>query len=155
MWESDATARAAVEQSVASSTADLGSASALTGMAVSIEAIANGPRSMYGVTAGGAYAGDATISTGRFCHLGADGSYSQTLMALTRDANIREKSEGTWTVDDDGLVLSNGGRYSLLGYGSQPGVGRFLVLGNYSDTEARLKFTNPRGILQAQWLRAE
>jgi hypothetical protein len=56
MWESDATARAAVEQSMASSTADLGSASALTGVAVSIEAVANGQRSMYGVAAGGAYA---------------------------------------------------------------------------------------------------
>jgi hypothetical protein len=107
------------------------------------------------VTAGGAYAGDATISTGVYLTLGADGSYSQTLMALTRGSSIREKNAGTWTVDDDELVLSKGGRYSLLGYGTDPKAGRFLVVGNYSNTPSKLKLTNPRGILQALWLKAK
>lgn len=107
------------------------------------------------VNADGAYAGDATISTGTFFHLRADGSYSHTLIALTRGSNVREKDEGTWTVDDDELVLSEGGRFSLLGYGADPKVGRFLVLGKYSNAESRLKLTNPRGILQAQWLKAK
>lgn len=106
------------------------------------------------VTAGGAYAGDATISTGAYLRLGPDGSYSHTLLALTRDTTVREKSEGTWTVDDDDLVLSEGGRFSLLGYGSAAEVGRFLVLGNYANSESRLQFTNPRGLFQAQWFRA-
>ncbi|MBI2299605.1 MAG: hypothetical protein HYU66_11805 [Armatimonadetes bacterium] len=107
------------------------------------------------VTRDGAYAGDATTSTGAYFQLGADGSYSRTLMALTRGRNIREKDSGTWSVEDDELVLSKGGRYSLLGYGAEPKVGRFLVLGKYSNTKARLKLTDPRGILQAQWLRAK
>jgi len=76
-------------------------------------------------------------------------------MALTRGSSVREKNSGTWTVEDDELVLSKGGRYSLLGYGADSRAGRFLVLGNYSDNPARLKFTNPRGILQAQWLGAK
>lgn len=56
MWESDATARAAVAQSVASSTEDIGAASLLSGVEASIEAVTLGPRSAYGVAAGGAYA---------------------------------------------------------------------------------------------------
>jgi hypothetical protein len=52
-------------------------------------------------------------------------------------------------------VLSKGGRLSLLGYGNDPKIGRFMVVGNYANTKARLKFTNPRGILQAKWLRAK
>jgi len=107
------------------------------------------------VTAGGQYAGDATVSTGEYLKLGADGSYSYTLMALTRGSTMRDKNAGTWTVDDDELVLSQGGRYSLLGYGADPKAGRFLVMGNYSNNPAKLKFTNPRGILQAQWLKAK
>lgn len=104
------------------------------------------------ITRGGQYAGDATISSAAYFNLGADGSYSRTLMAVGAAGNIREKSSGTWTVDDDELVLSKGGRYSLLGCGAIPNVGRFLVIGNYSDQKVRLKYTNPRGILQAQWL---
>lgn len=107
------------------------------------------------VTRAGVYAGDATISTAAYFTLGSDGTYMRTLMAVGAAGNIREKDSGTWSVDDDELVLSKGARYSLLGYGADPKVGRFMVLGNYSNQKARLKFTNPRGILQAMWLRAK
>ena len=107
------------------------------------------------VTRGGQYAGDATVSTAAYFTLGADGSYSRTLMAVGAAGNIREKSAGTWSVDDDELVLNNGGRYSLLGYCADPKVGRFMVIGNYANQKARLKYMDPRGILQAQWLKAK
>ena len=107
------------------------------------------------VTRDGNYAGNATISTAAYFTLGSDGTYKRTLMAVGAAGNIREKDSGTWTVDDDELVLSKGGRYSLLGYGDDPKVGRFLILSNYTNQKARLKFTNPRGILQALWLRAK
>ena len=68
------------------------------------------------VTAGGAYAGDATITTGTYLSLRADGSYTRTLVALTGGRSVREKDAGTFTVQDDELVLSAAGRYSLLGY---------------------------------------
>ncbi len=107
------------------------------------------------VTRSGAYAGNATISTASYLNLGGDGSYKRTLMAVGAAGNIREKDAGTWSVDDDELVLSKGGRYSLLGYGNDPKVGRFMVIGNYSNQKSRLKFTNPRGILQAMWMKAK
>lgn len=107
------------------------------------------------VSRDGAYLGDATVTTGTYLELGADGAYSHTKMALRRGSTARDHSAGTWTVDDDELVLSQGGRYTLLGYGSEPEVGRFLVMGNYPNLTARLKYTNPRGILQASWLKAQ
>jgi len=107
------------------------------------------------VTRGGAYAGDATISTGTYLDLRPDGSYTRTLVALTGGRYVREKDAGTWTVEDDELVLSTAGRYSLLGYAADAKVGRFLVLGTYTNQKARLKLTNPRGILQALWMKAK
>jgi hypothetical protein len=68
---------------------------------------------------------------------------------------VREKDSGTWTVEDDELVLSKGGRISLLGCGGDPKVGRFLVLGTYANQKSRLRLTNPRGILQALWMKAK
>ena len=43
----------------------------------------------------------------------------------------------------------------MLGYGNDPKIGRFMVIGNYSNQKSRLKFTNPRGILQAMWMKAK
>lgn len=107
------------------------------------------------VTSSGAYAGNATISTATYFNLGANGSYSRTLRAIGAAGNVREKDQGTWKIDDDELVLSKGGRYSLLGCGADPKGGRSLVIGNYSNARSRLKFTNPRGLFQALWLRAK
>lgn len=107
------------------------------------------------VTRSGTYVGDATISTASYFTLGSDNSYKRTLLAIGAAGNIREKDAGTWSIEDDELVLSNGGRYTILGNGSDPKVGRFLVIGNYANQRARLKFTNPRGILQAMWMKAK
>lgn len=107
------------------------------------------------VTRSGDYRGDASISTASYYKLGSDGSYDRTLLAVGAAGNIKEKDAGTWSVEDNELVLSKGGRFSQLGYGDDPKVGRFLVIGNYANQKTRLKFTNPRGILQALWLRAK
>ena len=97
------------------------------------------------VTTGGAYAGDATITTGTYLSLRADGSYTRTLVALTGGRSVREKDAGTFTVEDDRLVLSAAGRYSLLGYATDEKVGRFLVLGSYPNQKTRLKLHEPAG----------
>jgi hypothetical protein len=107
------------------------------------------------VTRGGQYAGDASSATGAYFDLRADGSYTRTLVAVSTRGSVRERDAGAWTVDDGELVLDKGGRYSLLGYGKDPKAGRFLVIGTYPNVPTRLKFTNPRGILQATWLRAK
>ena len=107
------------------------------------------------VTRSGDYAGDATISASTYLDLRADRSYERTLIALSGKSRIREKDAGTWTVEDDELVLTKAGRYSLLGYGADPKLGRFLVLGPYPNQKSRLKLTNPRGILQSMWMKAK
>lgn len=107
------------------------------------------------VTRSGDYVGDATISTASYLTLSSNGTYDRTLLAVGSAGNIREKNQGNWSIDDDDLVLSKAGRYSLLGSGSDPKVGRFLVIGNNRDQKVRLKFTNPRGPLQAMWMRAK
>ncbi|MBC8065609.1 MAG: hypothetical protein H7Y17_12315 [Chlorobia bacterium] len=103
----------------------------------------------------GSYAGNATSATATYFTIGSDGTYNRTLLAVGAGGNIREKDAGTWTVDDDEIVLSKGGRITLHGYGDDPKIGRFLVIGNYANTRSYLKFTNPRGILQAKWLKAK
>jgi hypothetical protein len=107
------------------------------------------------VTRGGNYAGDATIATATYLDLRADGSYARTLQALSGGRVVREKDAGTWTVEDDELVLSKAGRLSLHGCGGDAKVGRFLVLGTYTNQKSRLRLTNPRGILQALWMKAK
>jgi hypothetical protein len=107
------------------------------------------------VTRGGSYAGDATIATATYLDLRRDGSYTRTLQALSSGRIVREKDAGTWSVEDDELVLSKAGRLSLLGVGGDAKVGRFLVLGTYPNQKSRLRLTNPRGILQATWMKAK
>ncbi|MBC8066648.1 MAG: hypothetical protein H7Y17_17595 [Chlorobia bacterium] len=107
------------------------------------------------VTRSGAYAGDATISTASYLTIGSDGKYSSSGFAVGAAGNIREKDAGTWSLEDDELVLSKGRRYVVFGYGNDAKAGRFLIISNRSNQKSRLKFTNPRGPLQATWYRAK
>ena len=107
------------------------------------------------VTTSGSFAGDASIGTSASFNLNSDGSYRHMEMAIGQGAVNKDDDRGTWSVDDDTLVLSKGGRYSLLGFGSDPKVGRFLVMGNYRDTKTSLRFSNPRAAFQATWMMAK
>lgn len=107
------------------------------------------------VTSTGSFVRSETIATAAYFDLNSDGSYERTLLSVGSLGNGKEKDSGTWNVDDDELVLKNGGRYPLFGCANDPKVGRFLVIGNNRNQKSRLKFTNPRGPLQAMWLRAK
>jgi len=110
------------------------------------------------VTASGAYAGDASIYTGSSFHLQPDGAYKHTFIGISSSAHVKEAHEGKWSVEDNELVLKDPKettRYSLLGCGVDPKAGRFLVLGTFSNTTAKLSFSNPRGPFQASWYKAK
>ncbi len=110
------------------------------------------------VTSSGTYAGDASIYTGSDFHLHSDGSYKYNFIGLQGSTHIRESQEGTWSFNDQDLVLTEKKEtttYSLLGYGVDGKGGRFLVLGTYAGAKAKLSFANPRGPLQATWYRAK
>ena len=110
------------------------------------------------VTAGGSYAGDASIATAEDYHFNSDGTFKHSFMGLQGATHIRETSQGSWTINENELVLVTGKeklRYSLLGCGSDPKAGRFLVLGNGSNVKAKLSLSNPRGPFQATWFKAK
>ncbi len=110
------------------------------------------------VTSSGAYAGDASIYTGSYFDLRADGTFTHVFIGISGSTHLKEKSEGKWSIDDDDLVLkSDKGdtRYSLLGYGDDPKAGRYLVMGTYSGVKAKLSYSNPRGPLQASWFKVK
>ncbi len=107
------------------------------------------------VTSTGSFVRSETIATAAYFDINSDGSYERTLLSVGSLGNGKEKDSGTWSIDDDELVLKTGGRYSLFGCANDPKVGRFLVIGNNRNQKTRLKFTNPRGPLQAMWLHAK
>lgn len=110
------------------------------------------------VTSSGDYAGDASIYTGSSFSLKPDGTYRHVLIAIRGNTRIKETDEGKWRIEDNELVLGHGkgvSRYSLLGCGADPKAGRFLALGTYANTKAKLSFSNPRGAFQATWYKAK
>lgn len=64
LWETDATARAAVEQSVAANVTDVGSGALLSGVEGSFETLARASRAEYGLELAGAYARATYVSIG-------------------------------------------------------------------------------------------
>ncbi len=110
------------------------------------------------VTPQGGYAGDASISTASDITLGADGTFKQTFVGVTRAVVVKEKDEGTWTLEDDVLVEKGNktAKRRVHGVGSN-GKGSWLVLDSYSnmDPAPTLRFCNPRGAFQAQWFKSE
>ncbi|MCW3099031.1 MAG: hypothetical protein JWL77_4649 [Chthonomonadaceae bacterium] len=110
------------------------------------------------VTASGAYAGDASIYSASSFHLNPNGTYKHLMVGIQGSTHIKEQNEGKWRVEDNELVLTHAkgvDRYSLLGCGSDPKAGRFLVIGTYSNAKAKLSFSNPRGPFQASWYKAK
>jgi hypothetical protein len=110
------------------------------------------------VTASGAYAGDASIYTASSFHLNPNGTFKHFMMGIQGSTHIKEQTEGTWRLKDNELVLTHAkgvDRYSLLGCGSDPKAGRFLVIGTYSNVKAKLSYSNPRGPFQASWYKAK
>jgi len=111
------------------------------------------------VTPGGAYAGDASITTADYLHLNKDGTFSKTFMAITAQRRLRETLEGTWKLDDTGLVLSGKGAdakpqgYRVFGVGGDAKGGSFLVLSTYADTDERPDLCIPRRMLSGTWFK--
>ena len=109
------------------------------------------------VTSSGGYAGDASIATIEDFHVNADGTFKRSFIGLQGANHIRETSAGTWSIEDNELVLDNGKekvRYSLFGAGADPKAGRFLILGN-AGAKTKLSLSNPRGPFQASWFKAK
>jgi len=108
------------------------------------------------VTRAGDYAGDASIATAAYFDLRADGTFKKTLMAVGAGARVKEVDEGTWSIDDELLLLAvtkkeTGKRYRIFGAGSDPKVGAFLVLSTYSDTDQRVDLSMPRRLFSGTW----
>ena len=106
------------------------------------------------VNSSGGYVADASISTGSSLSLKPDGTFKQNWVAMMRSTVFHELFEGKWRIEDDELVLTHKqgvNRYSLVGSGSDPKAGRFLVLGTYPDTKAKVSFASPRGPFQTTW----
>lgn len=100
------------------------------------------------VTAGGAYAGDASMSIDIIFTLNAGGAYKYQFTSVGRTA-MHLKREGTWTVDDMSLAVTEKDkapyRYRLFGVGGDAKSGRYLVMSFAADTAQQLDLSNPRG----------
>lgn len=114
------------------------------------------------VTLSGAYAGDASTVTASGFNLLANGSYKHSEADVTSGVRFSEKNTGTWSLDDNDLVLKSKStkRYIVFGYGADPKVGRFLVLSIFPDTidgpkGSKVRFSDPRGPFQAEWFRSK
>ena len=105
----------------------------------------------------GDYAGDASITTAYGFNLAPNGTFKTVFVALTSKVRLRERDEGKWKVEDDELVLQGKEirRFTLIGYGSDPKVGRFLVLNTYANIKARINLADPRGVFGGNWLKSK
>ena len=109
------------------------------------------------VTYRGDYAGDASITTAYGFTLAANGTFKTVFVGLASNVRIRERDEGKWKVEDDGLILQGKEtrKFDILGYGSDPKVGRYLVLGSYANMKEKINFANPRGVFGGKWLKSK
>jgi hypothetical protein len=90
------------------------------------------------------------ISVGEGVVFNADGTFKKTLTALKGTFRTKEKDEGRWKADDAELTLHES-KYWVLGVGSDPKAGAFLVLNNYPNQEDRLRLTYPRAASSGTW----
>jgi hypothetical protein len=110
------------------------------------------------VTAAGAYAGDASIATLSYITLRPDGTVKKTFVALTAATRIREVDEGTWTLEDNLLVVnasSKTRKYRIFGAGADEKGGSFLVIAAYADTDQQADLSIPRRLFAGDWYRKE
>ena len=111
------------------------------------------------VTAAGAYAGDASISTADYLHLNKDGTFSKTLIAITAQRRLKETSEGTWKLEDDLLLLTGKDAaakpqgYRVFGAGGDAKGGSFLVLSTYANTDELADLCIPRRMFSGTWFK--
>jgi hypothetical protein len=82
------------------------------------------------VTTSGNFVRSETIATAAYFEMGTNGNYTRTLLSVGSLGNGKERDSGKWSVDDDELVLSGSGRYTLFGSSNDLKVGRFLVIGS-------------------------
>jgi hypothetical protein len=90
------------------------------------------------------------ISVGTGVVFNADGTFKKTLSAIQGIRQIKETDEGKWKADDAELTLRES-KYWVLGVGSDPKAGAFLVLNNYANQEDRLRLTYPRAASSGTW----
>ena len=104
----------------------------------------------------GDYAGDASITTAYGFTLASNGTFKTVFVGLTRYVRLRERDEGKWKVEDSDLILQGKEtrKFDILGYGSDPIVGRYLLLGNYANMKEKINFANPRSF-GGKWLKSK
>jgi hypothetical protein len=99
------------------------------------------------VTSSGGYAGDASMSIDITHILNADGTFTYKFTSVGRTAMHIER-KGTWKLDDMYLTCTEKDKapygYRLFGYGSDPKVGRFMVMAIAAGTAQQLDLSNPR-----------
>ncbi len=111
------------------------------------------------VTAGGQYAGDASISTADYLHLNKDGTFSKTFMAITAQRRLKETLEGTWKLDGVELLLSlkdpaaKPQTYRVFGAGGDAKGGYFLVLSTYPNTDEQVDLCIARRAFSGAWFK--
>jgi hypothetical protein len=109
------------------------------------------------VTAGGAYAGDASISTADYFHLNKDGTFTKTFIGITSTRRLKETMEGTWKLDDAGLLLTlkdpdaKPQLYRVFGVGGDAKGGNFLVLSNAANTDEQVDLCIARRMFSGTW----
>jgi hypothetical protein len=107
------------------------------------------------VTPAGGYAGDASIATASTLVLKPDGAFQSTFRGISNKAVLQDVDEGKWTIEDDVLVLAGARRrsYAILGFGSDPKAGSFLVMNSYSTGARQQDFAAPRAGVVTDWFR--
>lgn len=108
------------------------------------------------VTRGGDYAGDASVSTGEWMILNKDGSFKTVHIALKSTKNVKETVEGTWTLEDNVVILTDKERvrrYTVFAYGTDPKVGAFLVRSSYPNSDQQPYLFRPRRSNSGTWLK--
>ncbi len=103
-------------------------------------------------TAGNAV-GDATLATYERFDLGSDGQFSSQFVQSRGSAGtLHLKDRGTWTVEDDTLVLHGGSdeKRHIIGVGQSPRGGTTLFLQDHAHSEDHT-LVQPRDTMQASW----
>jgi hypothetical protein len=101
------------------------------------------------VDANGRYVGDATVAVRQDHTFAADGSYGAYASAYQSDRGFdRGTSAGTWSLDDDSIVLDVGGattRYRVFAVGTYRNVHSIYLPPSYAPTSVA-ELTRPRSL---------
>lgn len=101
-------------------------------------------------TATGAYAGDASISTGETYKLAANGTFTSSFVGFQGNGPvIKESSAGKWSVDDDSLVLVAKGKTTRIRIFAVGATG--VAMPQSYDGAAYNELIVPRRPLAMEW----